>query len=843
MALRVSVSVLEARAKRSFSRRMAVVVAAFSVVLLVISSRLIELQLLRGTAFHEQAQRQHFDGISLPAKRGEILARSSQTDELSVLATNATFDLVYVDPVITDQPVVVAETLADVLVTQDVHRACYEGTAACPQELVAFYPSAFDPLERFKSLLQATPFEPAPQLSLAPMSGSGSSDLIEVRRQFARDIERRIGEKRVVFVPLKYGATKTQMTDVAALHIAGIEVVQDAQLIYGNPEQLNEAALAQHVRALGQILEVDAQSLTQLLRRRQLRYVPVMRHVTPEVSAQLRALQHASAVETQQKRAGYKTAKEKEAIKDPLWSIAFIPEHIRVYPDDTVGAQLLGFLNTNQEAQYGIERTFDSELRGQEGRIRTVIDPQGGQILTSEQRIVDPIDGDTVVLTIDRAIQREVERILAASVDTFRAVSGQVIVMEPKTGRILAMANAPLFSPNNYSDVYEKMPVRIQGDDRQKVVVELYHPETRAFILRAYWPQVFTGSGRLALSAEKREALALVEQQYELPKIVRYYQYDGDNLREEIFPTDDPTVWLKFRNRIGVGAYLNRTIQEIYEPGSVMKSITLAAAIDQGEVLPTDTYDDTGPVKVDEFTIKNALNAYYGKVTLVNCIEFSINTCMTSVSEKLGKKLFHHVLERFGFGHITGVELEDELAGVLQPWRIWSNALLATSSYGQGISATPLQVITSYTPLANGGKLIRPTIVDSVLRSDGTVEKQEPVIVDQVIRPETAATITAVLTSSVENGFAKVAKVKGHRIAGKTGTSQIAGPGGKYETGTGSTIASFIGYAPVDDPKFIILVKFDRPIRDIYGSKTAGPVFRDIAAFLFKYYGIPPDKE
>jgi cell division protein FtsI/penicillin-binding protein 2 len=320
--------------------------------------------------------------------------------------------------------------------------------------------------------------------------------------------------------------------------------------------------------------------------------------------------------------------------------------------------------------------------------------------------------------------------------------------------------------------------------------------------------------------------------------------YIGENSRREIFPTDRDGVWLKFDNNIGVGAYLNRNIQEIYEPGSVLKPVTMAIALDQGEVTPDDTYDDEEPVEVDEYTIRNALNIYYGTVTMTECLEYSVNTCMTTVSTKLGKKLFHRMLTRFGLGRITGIELEDELPGDIMPWRKWSNALLATSAYGQGISSTPLQVVTAFAALANGGKLMRPTIIDSVIKNDGTVDKNIPVIVDQVITPETSATITAMLMSAVTNGYAKTAKVPGYRIAGKTGTSQIAGPGSKYETGTGSSLTSFAGYAPLDHPRFVVLVKFDRPrAKDVeYGSKSAAPVFKEIATFLFKYYGIPPDE-
>ena len=354
---------------------------------------------------------------------------------------------------------------------------------------------------------------------------------------------------------------------------------------------------------------------------------------------------------------------------------------------------------------------------------------------------------------------------------------------------------------------------------------------------------MFTEEGREQISEAKREQNAKIEELYDIKDITRYYLYVGENQRMEIFPTEHEDIWLKYENNIGVGSYLNRTIQSIYEPGSVLKAVTMAVALDQGEVTPTDTYNDEGPLEIDEYTIRNALGRYFGEVTMTNCLEYSVNTCMTSVSDKLGRKLFQRVLDRFGFGKVTGVALEDEQPGEVLPWKQWSSALLATAAYGQGISATPLQVTTAFSALANGGKLMKPLIIDSVVHYDGSVESISPYVVDQVITSEASATITAMLTSAVSNGFAKPAKVPGYRSAGKTGTSQIAGPGGKYESGTGSTITSFAGYAPIDHPKFVIFVKFDRPHVVEYGSESAAPVFKEIAAFLFKYYGIPPDEE
>lgn len=829
---------------RTVEQRMLIVHVVLGLAGLIFLARLLELQLLRGEEYRSFAQAQHYGGVVLPARRGEILSQSSKTNETSILATNTTLDLLYVDPLIVDDPVMVAEKLSDLLVSPEVHAACSAGSPLCPRELNDEYAAAFDPMARMNALLAAPLLEPLPK-DLPPPSPSELPDITEVRRRFARSIEERISEKRVHFVPLLYGANKMQLQAVEELGIPGITVQKDTRLISANPEQVNQSQLSAIARKLAEAIDKDPIVIRDQLRSRPLRYVSVMRRLSPSVSLHVKNLQQQSLQETLARKKASQTIEEAERIADPLRCVALIPEHWRFYPDGNVGSHVVGFLNPNQEAQYGIERTFDPQLRGQEGLISTVSDPSGGQILTADQRIVDPKDGDTIVLTIDRAIQKEVETIMDIAMKSADADSGQAIVMDPETGRILAMVNAPLFDSNDYGAVFEKVPMVLSPDRQKQIVVELYHPDTRSFILKGYVDDVFTDAGRAALSPEKQKKLAEIETLYSLKDIVRYYLFLGETTRIELFPTDRPDVWLKFKNGIGVGAYLNRAVQTVYEPGSVMKPVTMAIAIDQGEVTPNDVYDDNGPVKVDEFTIQNALFKYYGKVTLTNCLEFSINTCMTSVSAKLGRKLFYRALDRFGFGHITGVELEDELPGELRPWKDWSNALLATSSYGQGLSATPLQMVTAFAALANNGKLVKPMIIDRVIHPDGSTEKTQPKVIDQVITPETSATITAMLVSSVNNGYAKSAKIPGYRMAGKTGTSQVAGPGGKYETGTGSVITSFAGYAPAQHPKFVVLVKFDRPKArgKELGVQSAAPVFKDIATFLFKYYGIPPDEK
>ena len=812
--------------------------------LLIIVARLVELQVVRGAQYHDLAQAQHYGGVVLPAKRGEILSYNSKTGESSILATNTTLDMVYVDPLITENSTLVAETLADILVNEDFYNKCAEGADECPRALVEYFTDAFDPLSRVKQTSTGVLLEPERlKVSATSIKDSDIPDITEVRRRFARDIEDRIAEKRVTFVPLIYGATKVQMQEMEKEGIMGVTVSRDQKLIYANPESIPQMQLPRITRSISSILQLDPLYLKNILRSRPLRYVAIMHELPPELSSTIKEAKLASIKETKKRKSEAPTYEAAQDILDPLRSIALLPEHWRFYPDGTVASHVVGFLNINNEAQYGIERTFNPQLRGQEGLISSVSDPSGGQILTSKQTIVDPKDGDTIVLTIDRFIQKQVENILTEAVKKYKAESGQVIIMDPFTGRIIAMASAPIFDSNEYGQVFVREPIFVDSKKQKEIVVELIHPDTNAFILKAYIGDVFSDEGREHLSLEKQNEISEIEKLYDLRDISRYYLYVGENQRLEIFPTEKSDIWLKYVNGIGVGAYLNRNIQSIYEPGSVLKAVTMGVAIDQGEVSPSDIYHDDGPVKVDEYTIKNALNTYYGEVTMTNCLEYSINTCMTSVSEKLGRKLFQRMLVRFGFGRVTGISLEDEQPGEIQSWRQWSNALLATAAYGQGISATPLQVITAISALANGGKLMKPIIIDRVMQNDGTIIQSQPLAIDQVITPESSATITAMLTSAVTNGYAKTAKVPGYRIAGKTGTSQIAGPGGRYETGTGAGITSFAGYAPINHPKFVILVKFDRPHRIEYGSESAAPVFKDIAAFLFKYYGIPPDEE
>ena len=840
-------SISEVKRRQLFERRIIILHGILLFICLIIIGRLIELQVVKGADYNRIAQEQQYGGVVLSAKRGEILSRNSKTGESSILATNTTLDLLYIDPlVLSEDHAKVADELAQLLVTPEFDRSCRLGVSACPMELTQFYKPAFDPLSRVRITENTSG---SGGITVTILSGavldredSGVPDIAEIRRQFARYIEDRIRKRTVTFVPLLYSANKKQMAEVQKLSIPGIFTNPDVSLVYVNPDLVDQDGVNSISRQLSPILEQDPTVLKSRMLVRPLRYVPIMAKLPPELSQKIKDLKQKRLDEANRITGGTKKS-GKVLSADPFRAIALIPEHWRFYPDTRIASHVIGFINALQEPQYGIERTFDSILRGQEGLIASVSDPFGGQIISSDQKFVDPRDGSTIVLTIDRFVQSFVENSLEAMVKKVDAQSGQVIVIDPFTGKIIAMANAPLFDNNSYANVYNKEPIYLDPGQERQVVAEILNPANNVRILKAYLGDLAAGVRDQRLSKDTRDKLQELELLYDLDDITRYYFYTGENNRREIFPTVKKGIWLKFQNNIGVGSYVNRAVQEVYEPGSVMKPVTMAIAIDQGEVSPLDIYSDTGAVKVDVYLIKNALNKYYGKVSMVDCIDFSINTCMTSVSKKLGRKLFQAELQNFGFGQVTGIELDNELPGALKPWREWSPALVMTMAFGQGISATPLQMVTAYTALANGGKLVKPSIIEEIRKANGNVDKKMPDFLGQVIKPETSATITAMLTHSAQVGFAKAGKVKGHRIAGKTGTSQIAGPGGKYETGTGSTVATYAGYAPVDRPRFVILVKLDRPRKDDFGSKSAAPLFREIAEFLFEYYGIPPDEK
>ncbi len=438
-----------------------------------------------------------------------------------------------------------------------------------------------------------------------------------------------------------------------------------------------------------------------------------------------------------------KTVKEMKLV-----GIGIEPQTVRYYPEGNLASHVLGFLGfrgTQRVGQYGIEGNFEQRLAGSNGVMGLESDQAGRWITIASRNFVPAQDGDNIFLTIDNAVQYKAQEVLKKAVEDNLAERGSVIVMNPKTGAIMAMANYPDFDPNEYSKVPD------------------------------------------------------------------------------------------------ISYYANNALSADYEPGSVFKPITMAAAINEGKVTPDSTYEDTGVVEMDDFKIRNSDGKSNGVQTMTQVLEKSLNTGMVYVEQQMGHKTFRDYVYDFGFGKKTGIELPNEVFGNLDNLEKKGNIFFATASYGQGLTVTPLQMVTAYTALANGGKLMKPYIIDKIVRDNGTEEKTEPEKVRQVIDSKTAAQVSSMLVNVVENGHGKRAAVPGYYIAGKTGTAQVA-----YKDRVGydptKNIGSFVGFGPVDNPRFLMLVRIDHPKNVTFAESTAAPAFGEIASFILNYLQVPPSR-
>lgn len=290
-------------------------------------------------------------------------------------------------------------------------------------------------------------------------------------------------------------------------------------------------------------------------------------------------------------------------------------------------------------------------------------------------------------------------------------------------------------------------------------------------------------------------------------------------------PDFDPNEYYKYP----VKNFLNPTVQLVYEPGSVFKPFTMSAGIDTGAITPDTTFVDTGSVTLNGKTIRNWDLKAHGKVTMTNVIELSINTGAIFAETQIGNSRFHDYLKRFGFGEETGVDLPDEAAGSIKNLeRKDAQAVdFATAAYGQGTSVTPVQLITAFSAIANGGVLMRPYVSRDA----------QPLVVRRVISEDTAKKVTAMMESAVKK--AQVASIPGYRIAGKTGTAFI--PDFVYGGYTTELIHTYVGFAPVSNPKFVILIKLEKPkVAELAGVSVV-PAFHDLATFVLNYLNVPPD--
>jgi cell division protein FtsI/penicillin-binding protein 2 len=420
-------------------------------------------------------------------------------------------------------------------------------------------------------------------------------------------------------------------------------------------------------------------------------------------------------------------------------------ENLRDYPQDSLAANVVGFLGGEGNGQYGIEGYFNDILEGKEGFVEGE-KGSGLLFLNSESSLSQK--GSDILLTIDYNVQFMAEKLLKEAKDKLEFKEGEIVVMDPNSGKIIGLSQLPSFNPNFYSE-------------------------------------------------EKN-----------------------------------------------LDIFQDSAIQKIFEPGSVFKPITMAAALEEEKITPQTTYTDPGVIWVGGWPIYNyGQKVYPGKITMTEVLEKSINTGAIFAERQLGNDLFLEYINKFGFFEKTGIDLQGEDLSPNEEFKKGYEINFANAAFGQGIGVTPIQLVRAFSAIANGGKLVKPYVVDKIFEN-GKITETQPVISSPIISQRTADQLTAMLVSVVENGGGKAAKIPGYYMAGKTGTAQVSWSSLEIEKRgySNETIQTFIGFAPAFNPRFMILVKLDNP-----NTKTAEystvPIFRDLAKYIIDLWQIPPDYE
>lgn len=437
-------------------------------------------------------------------------------------------------------------------------------------------------------------------------------------------------------------------------------------------------------------------------------------------------------------------AVEKIIEDEKLEGLNFVEESKRYYPNGNLAAQVLGFVGTEDKGLDGLEMVLDDELKGGLTKEVVATDRKGNAIFGSVLAQYLPDKGKSVTLTIDATVQFIAERALEQAMVDTKPAHASVIVMDPKTGEILAMANRPTYDPNHY-----------------------------------------------------------------------------DKGKEQDFK--------------------NIAVTNLYEPGSTFKPIIASAALASGKWTVDTVYNDTGSIMASGHVMQNWNGEGYGKVRLLEILKFSINTGMVRLGLTTGPEILSEYVHKYGFGQPTGIELPGEGEGLLFNPEEMADIDTASMSIGQGIAVTPLQMVRAFGAIANGGILMKPHIVKAYNNPDGTVASEtQTESQGQAIPENVASTIVDILEKEVSEGGGNKAMVEGYHFGGKTGTAQKLNTeyGGYLD---GRYIASFIGFGPVEDPKFVVLVAIDDQSNgSIYGGQIAAPVFKDIMSQLVRYYQISP---
>jgi cell division protein FtsI/penicillin-binding protein 2 len=428
-----------------------------------------------------------------------------------------------------------------------------------------------------------------------------------------------------------------------------------------------------------------------------------------------------------------------------LPGVSITVDPVRNYPEGSIAAQVLGFVGTEGHGLTGLEFQLNDDLAGEPREVDAEQDVHG-TILTFSQRVIaEGRPAEDLVLTLDRYVQRTAERVLSEAIQEKRAVGGMIIVMEPSTGGILAIASQPTYT-----------------------------------------------------LSDSLQATSSDESLYKVTSITNQY-----------------------------------------EPGSVMKVITMAAGLDQRVVFPNTTVNDGGVVQIGPDKIYNWDKGGNGVINMTQVLIKSSNVGASFVARALGADRFYAYLQNFGFGKPTGVQLPGEVPGMLRTNRSagWAPVDLTTNSFGQGIAVTPLQMLSAIAAIGNDGRLMQPSIIRE-RHANGHVRIVEPRFVREAIKPQTANTVREMMVATYEQPGLQEWRVPGYRLGVKTGTADLPTNLG-YEKNR--TFASIVALIPAEKPRLAVLIRIDQP-PDLYGGRVAAPVLQRLALDLVRYYRIPPQR-
>jgi cell division protein FtsI (penicillin-binding protein 3) len=510
---------------------------------------------------------------------------------------------------------------------------------------------------------------------------------------------------RTIVLPAERGS----ITDASGHPLA---MTVDGRAVYADPKNVVDASA--EALALAPVLNLDAASLTEKLQRKG-RFVYLARALTPEIGDRVSALK--------------------------LPGIGTVQEPRRIYPNTAIASNVIGFVGVDGHGLGGLEYLSDKTLAGRDGKQTEQIG-RDGRIIPSAQRAVQAaVPGRDLVLTLDRDIQWEAQRAIAQQVKKTGADSGTVIVMNPRTGEVLALAVAPSFDSSQ--------PGAAPAEDRG-----------------------------------------------------------------------------------------NRAVSDVYEPGSTNKVITFAAGLQTKSITPTTRVTVPSTLRLVSHTFHDAERHGIEKLTAAGVLAKSSNIGTILVSQRVGAQRLYDALRAFGLGEKTGLGLPGESAGILPPVGLWNGTQRYTIPFGQGVSITALQMASVYATVANDGVRVPPRIVHGTRDGSGDLQAAPPPVAHRVLSVAVAHQLRAMLEAATTNeGTAPAARIPGYRVAGKTGTSQRVDPAcGCYRGYT----ASFVGFAPADNPQLLVQVVLQAPRHGHFGGQIAAPVFHDVMSFALQAKHVAP---